>query len=73
MLDAIPMDMPPMTRPAQSMPRLMEAHWMMAPMTQRTQATCRANLREYLSAIKELPSEPTRLPAGIAAVMPPWA
>lgn len=45
---------------------------MMEPMTHRMQETWRAILREKRSAMNELQSDPTRLPAGIEAVMAPW-
>lgn len=54
------------------MARLMLAHWMMAPAIHHTHETCSATLRENRSARNELVSEPTKLPAGMDAVMAPW-
>lgn len=44
----------------------------MEPMIHRMQETWRATLREKRSAMKDETREPTRLPAGIEAVMAPW-
>lgn len=62
-----------MTLPTQSIAMFWAAVMRMEPMIQRTHENCNATLREYLSAMKDDASEPTRLPAGIEAVIPPWA
>jgi hypothetical protein len=73
MAEQMPTHKPQMTLPTQSIATFWEAAIKMDPMIHRTHENCRDTFREYLSAMKDDVSAPRRLPAGMAAVMPPWA
>lgn len=61
-----------MMRPTTSMARFWEAHWSTAPTTQIQPERMIVYLRPKTSARLDTASEPTRLPAGIAATIAPW-
>lgn len=66
------MEMPETTRPKQRRATPFAAVWKMEPRIQIAAPIWIAVLRESLSAMKDEDSAPTRDPAGIDAVIPPW-
>ena len=70
--EAMPMATPATTRPTQSRATPLQQVWRRAPSIQMTEATWMAVRREYLSAMKDELNAPTREPAGMEAVIPPW-